>query len=318
MRSRARIARLALATCLLGLAWNSPPCSAATQSLARALDCPEVGGLDYLLKQRTVLLLGEMHGTVESPRFVADLLCNVVASDHSVAVALQLPESDSGAFYRYLDSEGSNQDRRALLTGAGELTRYQDGRFSEAMVGLLESIRALKAQGGEIGLRLFVPSDVDSVTRQNLSTVERPMAVNVWHAIEELEVDLFIVLAGLTHSRVIRGSEQDPDFQPMGYLLSQWNPDWRLLSLALSHSGGTAWMCTTRNVIDCRAVPVTGGGWGDPNSIYIYGDVADTGHHGLYFVGDISHSPPARADWVEPEFKEQSVTELPFESTPDR
>ena len=318
MRSRARAASLALAGFLVGVAWISPSRAQATEPLDAVLDCPKVGGLGFLLKERTVLLLGEMHGTVESPRFVADLLCNVVASGHSVAVALQLPELDSGAVFGYLDSEGSREDRKALLNGARELTQYQDGRFSEAVVGLIESIRSLRAEGGEVGLRLFVPPDVDSITRQNLSTVERPMAANVWDAIEDFEADLFIVLAGLTHTRMIRGSESDPDYEPMGYLLSQWNPQWRLLSLALSHSGGTAWMCTTRNAVDCRAVPVTGGGWGEPSSIYIYGDGADTGHHGLYFVGAISHSPPARANMVEPEFTEESVTELPIESSPDR
>jgi hypothetical protein len=307
-----------LALCLVGEAWISPPESEATEPLDAAFDCPTIGGLDYLLDQRTALLLGEMPGTVESPQFVADLLCNVVASGRSAAVALQLPELESGVISRYLDSEGATEDRDELLSGARELTRYQDGRFSEAMVRLVESIRALRARGGKVELRLFVPTEVDSIARQNLSTVERPMAVNLWEAIEELEADLFIVLAGLTHSRVIRGTEMDPEYKPMGFILSQWNPEWRLLSLALSHSGGTTWMCTTRSEIDCRAVPVTGGGWGDPNSIYIYGEVAETGHHGLYFVGDISHSPPAKAGLVEPEFKEKSVTELPFESTPDR
>jgi hypothetical protein len=172
----------------------------------------------------------------------------------------------------------------------------------------------LKADEGAI---LYVPADVDSLARQNLATVERPMAVNVWEAIEEFDADLFIVLAGLADSRVVPGSELDPEFKPMGYILSQWNPGWRLMSLALSHSGGTAWMCTTRSAIDCRAVPVTGGGWGEPNSVYIYGDVAETGHHGLYFVGNISHSPPARAEMAEPTFEEEPLTELPFESFPD-
>ena len=155
---------MALTGCLLGVAWISPPGLEAAETLAAVPECPKVGGLDYLLKQRTVLLLGEMPGTVESPRFVADLLCNVVASGRSVAVALQLSELDSGAVSRFLDSEGSMEDRKALLIGARELTRYQDGRFSEAMVGLLESIRDLRARGGEVGLRLFVPSDVDSVS----------------------------------------------------------------------------------------------------------------------------------------------------------
>ncbi len=317
MTLRTIAASLALASYLVGGAWISPPKSEATEPLDAVFDCPNVGGLDYLLDQRTVLLLGEMHGTMESPRFVADLLCNVVASGRSAALALQLPEMESGVVSKYLDSEGSKEDRTELLAGARELSLYEDGRFSEAIVGLVESIRDLRAQGGEIELRLFVPSDVDSLTRQNLSTVEWPMAVKVWEAIEELEADLFIVLAGLTHSRVIRGSELNPDYEPMGFILTEWNPKWRLLSLALSHSGGTAWMCTTRNVVDCRPVPVTGGGRGDPNSIYIYGEPAETGHNGLYFVGDISHSPPAKADMVELEFEEQTVTELPFEPTPD-
>ena len=311
------MAGLACAIALTALAWAMPTALHAAEPVDPDFDCPEVAGLAYLLKERTVLLLGEIPGTVESPRFVADLLCNVVASGHTAAVALQLPEVESAVVARYLDSAGSLEDRRALLTESRELSQYLDGRFSESMVGLLESIRELRARGGEIDLRLFVPPDVDSLTRQNLSTVERPMAVTVWEAIEEHEADLFIVLAGLTHARVIPGSELDPDYKPMGYILSQWNPEWRLLSLALSHSGGTAWMCTTRSEIDCRAVPVTGGGWGEPNSVYIYGEVAETGHDGLYFVGDISHSPPARAEMAEPSFEEEPITELPLESSPD-
>jgi len=294
----------------------SPSRLRATESTNAAFDCSEVGGLDYLLKQRTVLLLGEIHGTVESPQFVADLLCNAVAFGHSVAVALQLPEFESEVISQYLDSEGTVEDRKELLTHAQELTLYQDGRFSDAMLGLLDSIHALRALGGQVDLRLFVPSDIDSRDRQALSGAEYPMAVTIWEAIEELDSDLFIVLAGLTPSRVIRGTPLDPDHEPMGYILSQWNPTWRLLSLALSHSGGTAWVCTSSHAVDCRALPLEGGGWGTPNSIYIYGDVAETGYDGLYFVGEISHSPPARADAMEPDFEIKPITELPLLSTP--
>ena len=310
--------RCALWALLTALVCASPMALNAADTLDPTFDCNQVAGLSFLLKEPTVLLLGEIPGTVESPQFVAELLCNVVASGRTAAVALQLPEAESDVVTKYLASAGSREDRRSLLSESHELANYLDGRFSESMVGMLESIRELRARGGEIGIRLIVPPEVDSLTRQNLSTVERPMAVTVWEAIEEFEADLFIVLAGLTHTRMIPGSELDADYKPMGYILSQWNPEWRLLSLALSHSGGTAWMCTSRSKVDCGAVPVTGGGWGEPNSVYIYGDVAETGHHGLYFVGNISHSPPARADMVEPRFEEESVTELPFESTPDR
>ena len=306
-----------MATVLTASVWTASSGLWAAEPVTSSKDCAAVAGLDFLLKERTVLLLGEIPGTAESPRFVADLLCNVLASGHSAAVALQLPATDGGVVARYLDSTGSLEDRKLLLTEALELGHYLDGRFSESMVGLLESIRVQRSRGGEIGVRLYVPAEVDSLTRQNLATVERQMAANVWEAIEEFEADLFIVLAGLADSRVVSGLELDPDFKPMGYILSQWNPEWRLLSLALSHSGGTAWMCTTRSAIDCRAVAVTGGGWGEPNSVYIYGDVAETGHDGLYFVGNISHSPPARAEMAEPSFEEEPITELPFESSPD-
>lgn len=308
---------LAFAFVLATVMGASPSELQATEPTRGSFDCATIGGLDYLLKERTVLLLGEIHGTVESPQFVADVLCNAVASGRSAAIALQLPEFESGVIARYLDSEGSRDDRRQLLADAQELTRYLDGRFSESMVALLESIRALRAQGGEVELRLFVPPDVDSVTRQNLTAVERPMAVAVWEAIEEIDADLFIVLTGLAHNRMIPGSETDSDYKPMGFRLSQWNPEWRLLSLALSHSGGTAWMCTTQHENDCLAVPITGGGWGEPNSIYIYGEVAETGYDGFYYVGNISHSPPARTGMVEVTFEEETVTELPFEQTPE-
>ena len=280
--------------------------------------CPPVGGLDYLLKQRTVLLLGEVHGTVESPQFVADLLCNVVASGHSATVALQLPKFESAIVDQYLDSAGSAADREELLTRAQELTRYQDGRFSEAMLGLVESIRGLRARGGRIDLQLFVPSDLDSLNPQKLEGSERPLAVSLWNAMTASEADLFVVLAGLTQSRVTQGTPLDPSYRPMGYFLNRWQSEWRLLSLALSHSGGTAWICTSRNVVDCRAVSLPGGGWGEPNSIYIYGEVAETGHDGVYFVGQISHSPPARPGMVEPDFEENKVTELPLEVAPNR
>ena len=315
--SRLAAAGLGVALVLATVAVTSPSELQAVEPNRGSFDCSTIGGLDYLLRERTVLLLGEIHGTVESPQFVADLLCNAVASGRSAAIALQLPEFESGVITRYLDSDGSRDDRRQLLADAQELTRYLDGRFSESMVALLESIRALRAQGGEVELRLFVPPNVDSVTRQNLTAVERPMAVAVWEAIEELDADLFIALTGLAHNRMIPGLETDPDYKPMGFRLSQWNPEWRLLSLALSHSGGTAWMCTTQHENDCLAVPITGGGWGEPNSIYIYGEVAETSYDGFYYVGSISHSPPARTNMVEVTFEEETVTELPFEQTPE-
>jgi hypothetical protein len=107
---------------LLGLC-----CLAA--GLARADDCPTPAALAPVL-QTDGLFLGELHGSVEVPALVdclARALSAELAGRRRVTVALEVPPD--------------------ALDEAHPFWRGQDGRSSQAMMALLQSLKALQAQG---------------------------------------------------------------------------------------------------------------------------------------------------------------------------
>ena len=82
-----------------------------------ALSCPEVPGLASLLKPGHVVLLGEMHGTNESPQFLSDALCVALQNGHSVTVGLELPFSETERADVFLESSGDAEAEQRLLKG---------------------------------------------------------------------------------------------------------------------------------------------------------------------------------------------------------
>ena len=56
-----------------------------------ALSCPDVPGLAPLLKPGHIVLLGELHGTNESPQFLNDALCIALQNGRAVTIGLELP-----------------------------------------------------------------------------------------------------------------------------------------------------------------------------------------------------------------------------------
>lgn len=285
--------------------------AAETVSPTDSPPCRQVYGLSGLLEPGTILLLGGIHGTRESALFVSDLVCHAGGDGRSVAVALELPQAASRATDEYLESVGSRRDRDLLVTRIQELTGYRDGRFSEAIVDLIEAVRRLRRRGDRVRLTLIVPSELASEQRR-----ERQMADNLARLAHEPDSDLVIALTGLLQSRLVKGTRWDPEQEPLGYLLRRGYPDRRLVSLAVSHSGGTAWVCTSTHVVDCRPLLLTGSGGGTANSVYLVGDVAATGYHGVYFVGELSYSPPAGPSLSVPDPAEQLVTEQPLATPP--
>lgn len=97
--------------------------------LARADDCPTPAALAPVL-QTDGLFLGELHGSVEVPALVdclARALSTELAGRRRVTVALEVPPD--------------------ALDETHPFWRGQDGRSSRAMVALLRSLTALRAQG---------------------------------------------------------------------------------------------------------------------------------------------------------------------------
>ncbi len=85
--------------------------------------CAPIDGMEPLLKPGRILLLGELHGTQESPAFVLDVACHAAHSDLPLIVGLELRSNLQSGVDAFLDSKGSEEDRSALLSGQWQLVR---------------------------------------------------------------------------------------------------------------------------------------------------------------------------------------------------
>ncbi|HZF08455.1 MAG TPA: hypothetical protein VFE33_06650 [Thermoanaerobaculia bacterium] len=201
-------------------------------------NCSSVEGLAPLLAAGHGLLLGEMHGTVESPAFLADAVCLALQAGRSVTVALEIPLQEKARFEAFLGSAGSAADRTALLAGAFWQDPYQDGRQSAAMLALLESLRQLR-HSGNAGAALPVVL-LDSTPQAPAR--DRFMAERLSAAVAQRPQDLFLALTGNYHNRLAPGAPWDAHYEPMGLLLSRLRPDLPLTALDVATTGGTAWI----------------------------------------------------------------------------
>ncbi len=256
---------------------------------APALACREVEGLEPLLAPGAGLLLGEMHGTVESPAFVANAACLALRAGRPVTVALEVPGEEQARVNTFLASAGTTADRAALLDSSFWKDVYQDGRRSEAMLALLDEVRHLRGGGRPIRVAL-----IDRQERSGTSgDRDRWMAEALVQAFEETPGGVVIGLAGNLHMRIRRGNPFNPDFESAGYVLVQRRPDLRVTSLDVSYPDGTAWICTSAEASSCQARPLRGKGDGQSERVVLHSEVTN-GYHGVYYLKSLTASPPAK------------------------
>jgi hypothetical protein len=187
-----------LALLLLGTA--APPVRPASPA------CAPVPGAAPLLAmaERRYFIVGELHGTVEIPSLFGDLVCEGAAGG-PVIVGLEMPEESQAAFDAWLASDGGPESRAALLTE--RFWRFHDGRASEAMLGLLERLRAMRAAGAPIRLLAFVPIVARAATQ---TPYEQAMAANWRRALADAPGARLLVLVGSIHSRIALYRDFEP------------------------------------------------------------------------------------------------------------
>jgi hypothetical protein len=250
-------------------------------------DCTSIEGLAERIAPGRIFLFGEIHGTEQSPAFVAEVACAVAKTGNDVVVGLELVSSAQGLADRYLNSPGRPVDRDALLQHDIWTRSYQDGRNSAAMVELIERVRRLKWQGRSVRVLYFDPPAYAGGQDR-----EAKMAATIAASAERHPEAVHVILTGNAHSRTAPGNRNNPGYMPMGALLQRQVPGDRIVALDVAHEGGSAWICAP----SCGAAFLAERHGGERWSIEIDDASRPPGHLGWYRVGTISASPPAVGD----------------------
>ena len=200
---------------------QAPPC----QPLPRA-DSLWVPDLPFIL-------VGEMHGTTETPQVFRDLVCAARATKRPVLVGLERPSSEQAAIDAFLAPENHAEAVRALLRERD--WGVFDGRSSKAMLALLEELRLLRMHGDIRGIIAFDDRRPGETPAQR----EQRMAAYLTAAADRIPGSLVIVLTGNLHAR------QKPVARFGGYPWMAMLLPPETISLLVTDKGGEAWDQTT-------------------------------------------------------------------------
>jgi hypothetical protein len=267
----------------LALAALTPRPAAGADLVCRAVD-----GIAQLLTPATIVLVGEIHGTEESPAFVADLTCSALAAERSVTVALEIPQEEGARIDAFLASPGGAEDRAALLGGAFWRDPFQDGRRSRAEAGLLDELRRHRRAGRPLRVTLL-----DQVEQPSGGERDARMAARLEAAAKAAPNDLVIALTGNLHSRTTVGTPFDAGRENMGYLVARALPESKVLGLDVASTAGSAWICGTPDPASCGIHQVPNRGQGEGLRVRLQEHANKDGYQGSYAVGPLTASPPA-------------------------
>ncbi len=256
---------------------------------ALAVECGlPIIGLAPQVKRGGVLLLGELHGTREVPRFIAQGACQAAANGMPVTVGLELPVENQERVATFIRSAGTDDDWLKLMEAPFWRTPFPDGRSSEAMANLLEQLRQLRAQGMDVDAFVF---DSPKLTGQ---PHEDAMAAAVLSRVRQEPERFFLVVSGNVHPRTTQGIPWDANYRPMGLLLSRQLES--VVALDVAYDSGSAWICAVGDQsqkLECGVKPATGKDNGDRYFVHLFGKRNESGYHGIFYVGPVSASEPA-------------------------
>ncbi|NTX37743.1 hypothetical protein HUA74_11050 [Myxococcus sp. CA051A] len=247
-------------------------------------------GLGKQVKEGGVLLLGEVHGTREVPRFVAQAACQAVVAGIPVTVGLELPLENQGRVDAFLESAGEEADWLKLMEAPFWRSPYPDGRGSEAMANMLEHLRQLRSQGLDVDVFVFDHPKANGQQREDA------MAGTVAFQVESSPQRFHMVLSGNIHSRTKQGLPWDQKHRPMGYLLEQRLE--HVVALDMAYASGSAWICSVdqkgvKSALDCGVREAKGKDNGTRFFVHTWDSTNSEGYHGVFYVGAVNASAPA-------------------------
>lgn len=219
MRLRTRCISSALFLCLASAASTAPAAPAAPAGNEERTDPQRISHLN----RGEVLIVGEVHGSQETPAAFLELVDQLLTRTRKVSVGLEMP-SHAGA--AGCESKSHNRSLGAFWT-----RKAQDGRSSQAM---REMVCQLKKRAAEGKVRLLYldteprsPDEMVRRVRDEMASKAHPM----------------LILIGNFHARAA----------PNSFAERLRGTGLRLTSLTTSSPDATTWNC---NQEGCAARPI--------------------------------------------------------------
>jgi hypothetical protein len=234
-----------------------------------------------------LVVFGDIHGTVEIPAFIGDAACSL-ARRQRVHVGLEIPASETAALRAFLSSGDDQVMRNAPFWRRA----YQDGRSSEAILGLLRKLRDARQSGLPIEVFFF-----DDPDRLGADRRDEPMAENIAAERSRAPSDIYLIEVGNLHAKSTIGAPWDPAKVWMASYLKAREPG--VLTLDVFAPPGTAWICSTDKAESCgvaKTAPRAGKDMpGAPVRRALLLRALD-GYDGVYELEHMTASRPAAAN----------------------
>ncbi len=241
-----------------------------------------------LVQPRSVLCVGEFHGTEEFPRVIAGLVTTAVAAGLAVTLGLEIPMSEQDNIASVL----ADPDTPVAGPWWNRSDEFLDGRSSVAMAELITNAGQQRRDGADIEIVAMdgpwvapgspIPLELIHLLEQDR---DQGMATRLLDAIDRRPRAFTLVLAGSEHTSVLQG-EVNPGRSMASYIRA-WHRN--MVSLGGLSSGGTAWVLGRRpegpGIVEVDGVEL------DPGAQWA-STVGDDGHHGYLHVGQVTASPP--------------------------
>jgi hypothetical protein len=208
---------------------------AALVSASSVSTCTPVVGADQLWRQSIRwIIVGEIHGTNETPDAFINLVCLAAETRRPVTVALELSSDGQPVIDAYLASDGGTQARASLLSLPNFTAEMQDGRGSGAFARLLERLRQMKMVGK---VKQVIATDISASTP---SAQDRNVAMaRNWIAIPAPKNGVILTLVGNVHAMRTPITFGKRTIVPAGSLM----PVDQTVTLNVIGNGGTTWNC---------------------------------------------------------------------------
>lgn len=244
----------------------------------------EVANGDLVLKPGATILIGEIHGTWETPVVVASLVKQAAEMQNTVVLCVELPSSEQAAIDRFLNSNGESNAKHDLLSSS--FWSGQDGRASVGMFAMLELVRRLRKDGNNVQITAIDFDWSSPQAGQSANGRDEAMANNLLKIRQELPDAVLISLTGNVHANTANGAPWNENYTPMGSMVSHSITD--VVSLRVTCSGGQAWVIEENGP---RVRALKGQDQGDTAGI-LFDETSVQGFHGELYVGRVSAAKP--------------------------